>query len=129
MPFSICCVFSPQDNNWVTVGQYDSTKGDITLRKDPVFPGGTTIPDVGADRTTYKIAAFFPKHESLGPLASLGAEWESAFRMAVELVNKNPAFKVAFNYVSVDGGANDESCKEAAQVSLQFSLPRLHVSL
>ena len=81
-----------------------------------MFPGGTTIPVVGAGRPTYKIAGFFPKHESLGSLANLGKEWESAFKVAVGLVNGDPSFKVAFSYVTVDGGPSSESCKEAAEV-------------
>lgn len=100
-------------NNWITVGQYDSKTKKIGLRRDIVFPGGVTrIP--GKDRPTYKIAAFFPTHEDLGPLRDLGLEWQAAFRIAVELVNTGP-FKVAFSYVLVDGGENAETCRRAAQ--------------
>ena len=103
-----------QGNNWITVGQYDSKTKKIGLRRDIVFPGGVTrIP--GKDRPTYKIAAFFPTHEDLGPLRDLGLEWQAAFRIAVELVNTGP-FKVAFSYVLVDGGGNAETCRRAAQV-------------
>lgn len=104
----------PQGNNWITVGQYDSKSKEITLRRDPVFPGGVTrIP--GKGRPTYKIAAFFPTHEDLGPLRDLGLEWQAAFRVAVELVNTGP-FKVAFSYVLVDGGEDSKSCKREAEV-------------
>ncbi|XP_078384806.1 uncharacterized protein LOC144667275 isoform X2 [Oculina patagonica] len=100
-------------NNWITVGQYDSKSKEITLRRDPVFPGGVTrIP--GKGRPTYKIAAFFPTHEDLGPLRDLGLEWQAAFRVAVELVNTGP-FKVAFSYVLVDGGEDSKSCKREAE--------------
>lgn len=106
--------YFPQGNNWITVGQYDSKSKEITLRRDPVFPGGVTrIP--GKGRPTYKIAAFFPTHEDLGPLRDLGLEWQAAFRVAVELVNTGP-FKVAFSYVLVDGGEDPKSCRREAEV-------------
>ena len=73
------------------------------------------IPEKG--RPTYKIAAFFPTHEDLGPLRDLGKEWESAFRVAVDLVNSGP-FKVAFSYILVDGGADADSCGQKAEVCL-----------
>lgn len=100
-------------NNWITVGQYDSKSKEITLRRDPVFSGGVTlIPEKG--RPTYKIAAFFPMHEDLGPLKTLGHEWQAAFRIAVELVNSGP-FKVAFTYVLADGGYDSDSCRREAE--------------
>lgn len=100
-------------NNWLTVGQYDSKTKEISLRRDPVFPGGVTlIPEIG--RPTYKIAAFFPIHEDLGPLKTLGSEWQAAFRVAVELVNSGP-FKVAFTYVLADGGYDSDSCRREAE--------------
>lgn len=103
-----------QGNNWLTVGQYDSKTKEITLRRDPVFSGGVTlIPEKG--RPTYKIAAFFPVHEDLGPLKTLGNEWQAAFRVAVELVNSGP-FKVAFTYVLADGGYDSDSCRREAEV-------------
>ena len=103
-----------QGNNWITVGLYDSKSKEITLRRDPVFHGGVTIPS-GNRRPTYKIAAFFPTHEDLGPLRDLGLEWQAAFRVAVELVNRGP-FKVAFNYVLVDGGEDSKYCQREAEV-------------
>ena len=79
-----------------------------------MFPGGVTlIPEKG--RPTYKIAAFFPTHEDLGPLKTLGYEWQAAFRVAVELVNSGP-FKVAFTYVLPDGAFDADSCRRAAEV-------------
>ena len=93
------------------MGQYHSKSKEITLRRDIVFPGGETrIP-----RKIYKIAAFFPTHDDLGPLRDLGLEWQAAFRVAVELVNAGP-FKVAFSYVLVDGGEDSKSCRRAAEV-------------
>lgn len=83
-----------------------------------MFPGGVTrIP--GKGRPTYKIAAFFPTHEDLGPLRDLGLEWQAAFRVAVELVNTGP-FKVAFSYVLVDGGEDAKSCRREAEVGDEF---------
>ena len=81
-----------------------------------MFPGGTTIPLVGAGRPTYKIAAFFPLHDELGSLAELGREWQAAFKVAVGLANADPAFKVAFSYILVDGGPTVDSCLQAAKV-------------
>ncbi|KAJ7377824.1 hypothetical protein OS493_026392 [Desmophyllum pertusum] len=101
------------DNNWITVGQYDTKIKEITLRRDIVFPGGVTIIP-GKGRPTYKIAAFFPTHEDLGPLRDLGLEWQAAFRVAVELVNTGP-FNVAFSYVLVDGGEDAKSCRRQAE--------------
>jgi len=103
-----------QGNNWITVGQYDSKSKDITLRRDIVFPGGVTM-ILGKGRRTYKIAAFFPTHEDLGPLRDLGLEWQAAFRIAVDLVNTGP-FKVSFSSVLVDGGENSKSCRREAEV-------------
>ena len=108
----------PQGNNWITVGLYDSKSKEITLRRDPVFPGGVTIIP-GKGRPTYKIAAFFPTHEDLGPLRDVGLEWQAAFRVAVELVNTGP-FKVAFSYVLVDGGEDSKSCQREAEVNWSF---------
>ena len=106
--------FFHQGNNWITVGQYDSKSKEITLRRDPLFSGSVTgIP--GKGRPTYKIAAFFPTHDDLGPLRDLGLEWQAAFRVAVELVNAGP-FKVTFNYVLVDGGVDSKSCRQEAEV-------------
>ena len=103
------------------MGQYDSKSKEITLRRDIVFPGGETrIP--GKGRPTYKIAAFFPTHDDLGPLRDLGLEWQAAFRVAVELVNAGP-FKVAFSYVLVDGGEDSKSCRRAAEVGEKFTYP------
>lgn len=103
-----------QDSNWITVGQYDYKTKEITLRRDPVFSGGVTlIPEKG--RPTYKIAAFFPTHEDLGPLNSLGLEWQAAFKVAVEMVNSGP-FKVAFTYVLPDGSYDADTCRQEAEV-------------
>lgn len=71
------------------------------------------IPEKG--RPTYKIAAFFPTHEDLGPMKTLGHEWQAAFRVAVELVNSGP-FKVAFTYVLPRGGYDSDSCGREARV-------------
>lgn len=103
-----------QGDNWITVGQYDSKSKEITLRRDIVFPGDVTIIP-GKGRPTYKIAAFFPTHEDLGPLRDLGLEWQAAFKIAVELVNTGP-FKVAFSHVLVDGGEDSKSCRREAEV-------------
>lgn len=105
-----------QGNNWITVGQYKPQEKQITIGRDPVFPGGSTIPRLGTGKPTYKIAAFFPKSPQTGPLGSIGREWEAAFRVAVEVVNSDPTFRVAFNYILVDGGPSEQSCRERAQV-------------
>lgn len=112
-----------QDENWISVGQYDPKTKDVTITRDPVFPGGTTIPIVGDGRPTYKIAAFFPKHNDLGSLAELGREWESAFKVAVSKVNANPNFKVAFSYILVDGGPSTDTCVKAAKVCWSVCRP------
>ncbi|KAK3701047.1 hypothetical protein QZH41_008152 [Actinostola sp. cb2023] len=108
-------VVNLQGNNWITVGQYNPKTKDVSISRDPVFPGGTTIPLVGAGRPTYKIAAFFPLHDELGSLAELGREWQAAFKVAVGLANADPAFKVAFSYILVDGGPTVDSCMQAAK--------------
>lgn len=92
-----------------------------------MFPGGVTrIP--GKGRPTYKIAAFFPTHEDLGPLRDLGLEWQAAFRVAVELVNTGP-FKVAFSYVLVDGGEDAKSCRREAEVGELFIRRKIELRL
>ena len=75
------------------------------------------IPEKG--RPTYKIAAFFPTHEDLGPLRALAYEWQAAFRIAVELVNSGP-FKVAFTYVLPNGGYDSDVCRREAEVEDVF---------
>ncbi|XP_044174984.1 uncharacterized protein LOC114950055 isoform X2 [Acropora millepora] len=112
-PPAIYDIVNLVDSNWITVGQYDYKTKEITLRRDPVFSGGVTlIPEKG--RPTYKIAAFFPTHEDLGPLNSLGLEWQAAFKVAVELVNSGP-FKVAFTYVLPDGSYDADTCRQEAE--------------
>lgn len=112
-PPAVYDVVNLVDDSWITVGQYDSIAKEITLRRDPVFSGGVTlIPEKG--RPTYKIAAFFPTHEDLGPLNTLGLEWQAAFKVAVELVNSGP-FKVAFTYVLPNGGYDADSCRQVAE--------------
>ncbi|XP_020916270.1 uncharacterized protein LOC110253659 isoform X2 [Exaiptasia diaphana] len=108
-------VVNLQDSGWITVGHYDEKTQDIRISRDPIFPGGTTIPVVGVGRPTYKIAAFFPLHNDLGSLAELGREWEAAFKLSVGLANADPSFKVAFSYIIVDGGPNVDSCFKAAK--------------
>ncbi|XP_015765927.1 PREDICTED: uncharacterized protein LOC107344755 [Acropora digitifera] len=113
-PPAIYDIVNLVDSNWITVGQYDYKTKEITLRRDPVFSGGVTlIPEKG--RPTYKIAAFFPTHEDLGPLNSLGLEWQAAFKVAVELVNSGP-FKVAFTYVLPDGSYDADTCRQEAEI-------------
>ena len=69
----------------------------------------------GNGRPTYKIAAFFPTHEDLGPLKTLGYEWQAAFEVAVKLVNSG-SFKVAFTSVLPDGAFDPDSCRREAEV-------------
>ncbi|XP_032240858.2 uncharacterized protein LOC5515302 isoform X2 [Nematostella vectensis] len=107
-------VVNLQGSNWITVGQYDPSNEQVHIIRDPVFPGGITIPP-GPARPTYKIAAFFPKHDELRALAELGREWEAAFKIAVEHVNSSPEFKVAFSFVTFDGGPTALTCAEAAK--------------
>ena len=59
----------------MTVGNYIPETEEISLFRDPIFPGGVTIPIVGPVKPAYKIAAFFPTASSFGPIADLAEEW------------------------------------------------------
>ena len=59
------------------VGGYSGKVHRISFSQDPTFPGGMGVPVVGAGKTIYKVAAFFPKHVKLGPLSELGYLWVS----------------------------------------------------
>ena len=66
------------------------TGENIQFTEDPLFPGGTTIPNVSAGKVIYKIAAFFPKNRHLGALSELGEFWVS------ECLDINQARFIAF---------------------------------
>ena len=66
-----------QGKQWKTVGNYIPQTQSISLFRDPIFPGGVTIPIVGPVKPSYKIAAFFPTDGSFGPMADLAKEWVS----------------------------------------------------
>ena len=59
------------------MGNYIPQTQSISLFRDPLFPGGVTIPIVGPVKPSYKIAAFFPTDASFGPMADLAKEWVS----------------------------------------------------
>ena len=59
------------------MGNYIPQTQSISLFRDPIFPGGVTIPIVGPVKPSYKIAAFFPTDGSFGPMADLAKEWVS----------------------------------------------------
>ena len=57
------------------IGGYSGHVEQVFFTQEPTFPGGSTVPLIGAGKVIYKIAAFFPKHVKLGPLAELGHIW------------------------------------------------------
>jgi len=101
------------DGNWLTIGKYRSSKQTISFFKDPIFPGGTTLPLVGAGKIIYKVAAFFPKHRLLGPLSDLGLLWESALSAAVNWINRNDTIAVGFDVSYYDVGVDPNNCSQA----------------
>ena len=64
-----------QDAKWKVIGGYSGHVDRLSFTQDPTFPGGSTVPIVGAGKANYKVAAFFPKHVKLGPLSELGYLW------------------------------------------------------
>ena len=69
--------FPFQGKQWKIVGNYIPKTEGISLFRDPIFPGGVTIPIVGPIKPSYKIAAFFPTGGSIGPTVDLAEEWVS----------------------------------------------------
>ena len=64
-----------KDAKWKVIGGYSGHGHRISFTQDPIFPGGSVVPVVGAGKTIYKLAAFFPKHLRLGPLSELAYLW------------------------------------------------------
>eukprot|EP00112_Aurelia_sp_Birch-Aquarium-sp1_P017721 Seg4137.2 transcript_id=Seg4137.2/GoldUCD/mRNA.D3Y31 product="Glutamate receptor 3.1" protein_id=Seg4137.2/GoldUCD/D3Y31 len=103
------------DSKWKTIGGYSGHANRISFTQDPIFPGGTTVPIIGAGKVMYNVAAFFPKDPKLGPLAELGHAWESALVAAVDWMNKNQSITVGFKLKTFDGGNDEQSCAKIAQ--------------
>ena len=68
------------------IGKYETEKSMVQFTKDPIFPGGSTLPSVKAGKVIYKVAAFFPKHRVLGALSDLGKIWVIYFLISSHLV-------------------------------------------
>lgn len=66
-------------------------------------------------KTTFRIGFIAPIHPDLAGLSQLGKEFESAFRVAVEMMNKDLSLSVDFD-VKIQGSGVDpgKSCKLAA---------------
>lgn len=82
------------------MGNYIPQTKSIALFRDPIFPGGVTIPIVGPVKPSYKIAAFFPTSQSFGPIADLAEEWVSGCSAS----SASSAFVLSFcelNYASI----------------------------
>ena len=83
-----------------------------------IWPGNTKIPptDKGLPgKTTSRIGFIAPIHPDLAGLSELGKEFESAFRVAVEMMNKDPTLAVDFDIKIQDGGVDaNSSCRAAA---------------
>ena len=86
---------------------------------DIIWPGNTKIPptDKGLPgKTTFRIGFIAPMHPDLAGLSELGKEFESAFRVAVEMMNKDLTLAVDFDIRIQDGGVDSNaSCKLAAE--------------
>ena len=78
------------------MGYYIPQTKSISLFRDPIFPGGVTIPIVGPVKPSYKIAAFFPTSQSFGPIADLAEEWVSGMSNNFSLFTK---FYIAVNRI------------------------------
>ena len=80
-------MFYFQDGDWIHIGKYETEKNIIQFTKDPIFPGGSTLPSGKAGKVIYKVAAFFPKHRVLGALSDLGKIWVIYFFTSLHLVS------------------------------------------
>lgn len=103
------------DAKWKTIGKFTDDNKYIQFITDPIFPGGTTIPVVGAGKVRYQVAAFLPKNKKLGSLAELGQLWESALKSVVSWVNNNDTLTVGFDLTTYDTGISSENCSFLAQ--------------
>ncbi|XP_048586893.1 uncharacterized protein LOC5504864 isoform X2 [Nematostella vectensis] len=92
------------------VGSYASEK--YVPKRSPVFPGGLSKPIIKA--LHYKLAAFPP----LTTMPNLAQEWVSAFKIAVEKVNRDPTLQVTFAYSVFDEGTSAGSCRAQTKTNL-----------
>ena len=84
-----------------------------------IWPGNAKTPptDKGLPgKTTFRIGFVAPIHPDLAGLSELGKELESAFRVAVEMMNRDLTLSVDFDIRIQDGGLDpNASCKAAAE--------------
>ncbi|EDO33645.1 predicted protein [Nematostella vectensis] len=106
----ITYVNSFKDGKVELVGSYASEK--YVPKRSPVFPGGLSKPIIKA--LHYKLAAFPP----LTTMPNLAQEWVSAFKIAVEKVNRDPTLQVTFAYSVFDEGTSAASCRGQTKTNL-----------
>lgn len=107
-------VVNLEGKQWKTVGYYIPQTKSISLFRDPIFPGGVTIPIVGPVKPSYKIAAFFPTSQSFGPIADLAEEWKSAFKIAVKTINSDSVYNIRLEYDIIETAVDVDSCRKRA---------------
>ena len=100
------------------MGKWNKTIG-IERMDVIIWPGNTKIPPTDKGRpgkTTFRIGFIAPIHPDLAGLSELGKEFESAFRVAVEMMNKDLTLSVDFDIRIEDGGVDsNSSCRAAAE--------------
>lgn len=108
-----------QGTTWVKVGKWSQTIGVERENNDIIWPGNTKTPptDKGLPgKTTFRIGFIAPIHPDLAGLSELGREFESAFRVAVEMMNRDLTLSVDFDIKIQDGGLDpNASCTAAAE--------------
>ena len=84
-------------------------EGDLSMDiNDVVWPGGTSLTptDEGKPgKPVFRIGFIAPGSDSPEVLASYGQELMSAFKIAVEMINKDPKYKI-----ELDGLITEEVC-------------------
>ena len=101
------------------MGKWSKTIGIERMNVDIIWPGNAKNPptDKGLPgKTTFRIGFIAPIHPDLAGLSELGREFESAFRVAVEMMNRDLSLSVDFDIRIQDGGVDpNRSCKAAAE--------------
>lgn len=108
---------------WKKVGTWKQGIGVEVPSGKVSWPGGTQVPpgDTGLPgKTTFKIGFITPTSPGLAGLSQLGKEFESAFKVAVEMMNKDLSLSIDFDVKIHDGGVNPkETCKRVAEKLVQ----------
>ena len=108
---------------WKKVGTWKQGIGVEVPSGKVIWPGGAQAPpgDTGLPgKTTFKIGFIAPTNPGLAGLSQLGKEFESAFKVAVEMMNKDLSLSVDFDVKIQDGGVNPvKTCKRAAEKLVQ----------